>query len=222
MRRTTSRLTIAKLVSCACLAAFLAGSLPGRAGADATPAGAASPAPAGAAGSPANYATFASIPFGSSSADVQKAMADKGYDYIGPGKVGDDKFGGKIGDYDADIYAYYDDQAKLGKWSVNLETPDPVVLAEFESIVKDFTARFGLPQRIERGEDDPFTVGDGKVAEAVRAKKGHFYAYWDQKGDRDNGIDVVITEVASVTINYEGPNWSAYVDRYNAKRKSDL
>jgi hypothetical protein len=173
-------------------------------------------------GAQSEYASFGNIPFGSTSAEVQKAMGDKGYEYEGPGRFGDDTFTGKIGAYTSDIHGYYDDAAKLEKWTVNLETPDEDVLAEFESVVKDFTARFGLPIKATRAETDPFSIGDGKVAEAVKAKKATFFAFWNQKGDKENVVDIEITEDATVLISYEGPGWSAYVDRRDAKRKSDL
>jgi hypothetical protein len=164
---------------------------------------------------------FANIPWGANGPAIKDALAAQGLNFVEVDSDGDYKFKGTLSGYDAVVWGLMSD-AGVAKFSITLFTPDEKARQAYRDMKGFFTTKYGAPVDVVESYDAPYHDGDGHEEQAIREDKGHFLSLWREPVGADTSyLGLQITEKLNLFVAYEGPHWSAELDRRRAKAKQN-
>jgi hypothetical protein len=161
---------------------------------------------------------FADISWGSRKSDVVKTLTAKGYSRTPNATInknGDLLFEGKLVGENAQILAYFSGDS-LAKIKVNLVTKDKDAIAVFRKMKNLLSKKYGVPSNDFEFFQNPYYDGDGYETQAIKLGKATFSSFWG------TSLYLEITEVLTIHIHYESPEWSQEIDDRNRKAASDF
>jgi hypothetical protein len=164
---------------------------------------------------------FANIPWGSNGATIKQLLADQGLNFVEVDTDGDYKFKGTLTGYEAVVWGLMSNNG-VAKFSVTLFTPDEKARKTFGDMKTNLSGKYGKPSELIENYDTPYRAGDGLEEEAIRKDKGHLMVLWRQPVGSDTSyLGLQVTDKLNVFVAYEGPRWSAELDRRRAKQSKN-
>jgi len=156
-------------------------------------------------------ATFADIPWLSSKASVKKIAEEKKYVFRSDEGIGI-AYESVVSGWPAQIIFYFSPEDKLVKSLVNIITGEDRFMKIYEDNKNSLTKKYGNPTLSIRDFKPPYTDGDGKEAQAVKAGKATIFTAWKKLG-----LLLQIKGDSTVSISYESPYWEKELERIKAK-----
>ena len=168
----------------------------------------------------ADAIAFAGVPWRSSVAAVKSVMTERGFTFQNADDAGDLQFSGNVLGEDSIVFALFNSEGELVKWSVVLVTPDDRTLARYRELKAQLTERYGDPFGEVEEWGYPYDGGDhvGREAMAIRRGKAALMAGWQTPDTSFPSVVVEVTDRMTVRASYEGPGWKAEADLRRAKR----
>ena len=168
----------------------------------------------------ADAIAFAGVPWQSSVAAVKSVMAERGFTLEKVDDAGDLQFTGTVLGEESIVFALFNTERELVKWSVVLVTPDDRTLVRYRELKTQLTDRYGDPFADVEEWGYPYDGGDhvGREAMAIRRGKAALMAGWQTADTSFPSVVIEVTDRMTVRASYEGPGWKAEVDHRLAKR----
>jgi hypothetical protein len=164
---------------------------------------------------------FANIPWGSNGTTMKQMMADQGLTFVEVDTDGDYKFKGTLNGYEAVVWGFMSADG-VAKINVTLFTPDEKARKVYAEMKTALITKYGSPAEVLERFDPPYSDGDGREDQAMREDKGHLLALWRTPVGADTSyLGLQVTEKLNVSLGYEGPSWSAELERRRAKPKQN-
>jgi hypothetical protein len=168
----------------------------------------------------ADTIAFAGVPWGATVASVTDVMAERGFRLDKVDDAGDLQFTGTVLGEESIVFALFNAERELVKWSVVLVTPDDRTLSRYRELKAQLTERYGDPFGEIEEWTFPYDGGDhvGREALAIRRGKADLMAGWQTPGTSFPSVVVEVTDGMTVRASYEGPGWKAEAEHRQAKR----
>jgi hypothetical protein len=168
----------------------------------------------------ADAIAFAGVPWRSSIASVKNVMAERGFTLDKVDAEGDLQFTGTVLGEESIVFALFNADRELVKWSVVLVTPDDRTLPRYRELKAQLTERYGDPFGELEEWKFPYDGGDhvGHEALAIRRGKAALMAGWQTPDTSFPSVVIEVTDRMTVRASYEGPGWKAEADHRRAKR----
>jgi len=164
---------------------------------------------------------FANIPWGANGTTIKQLLGDQGLNFVEVDTDGDYKFKGTLTGYEAVVWGLMSNNG-VAKFSITLFTPDEKARKAFGEMKTNLTGKYGAPAEVIENYDSPYRAGDGNEEEAIRKDKGHLMVLWRQPVGSDTSyLGLQVTDKLNLFVAYEGPRWSAELDRRRAKQSKN-
>jgi hypothetical protein len=168
----------------------------------------------------ADAIAFAGVPWRSGVAAVKSVMAERGFTFDKVDAQGDLQFTGTVLGEESIVFALFNTDRELVKWSVVLVTPDDRTLVRYRELKAQLTERYGDPFGDIEEWKFPYDGGDhlGHEAMAIRRGKAALMAGWQTPETSFPSVVIEVTDRMTVRASYEGPGWKAEADQRVARR----
>ena len=168
----------------------------------------------------ADSIAFAGVPWRSTVTSVKNEMAERGFKFEKVDEDGDLQFTGTILGEESIVFALFNTERELVKWSVVLVTPDDRTLARYRELKAQLTDRYGDPFGELEEWKFPYNDGDhvGHEQLAIRRGKAELKAGWQTPTTGFPSVVIEVTDRLTVRASYEGPGWEAEAGNRQAKR----
>jgi hypothetical protein len=168
----------------------------------------------------ADAIAFAGVAWGSAVDSVRKVMIERGFTLDKVDEAGDLQFTGTVLGEQSIVFALFNTERELVKWSVVLVTPDDRTLARYRELKTQLTERYGDPFGELEEWKFPYDGGDhvGHEEMAIRRGKAELMAGWQTPVTSFPSVVIEVTDGMTVRASYEGPGWKAEADHRQAKR----
>lgn len=145
---------------------------------------------------------FARIPWGSGSARVQEGMRQAGFTLIESDSTGDMLWEGRIAGERADVLVTMAPGGMAGV-SAFVTPPAGGSLRTYGAVRDLLAAEHGAPSSTVESYSAPYTRGDGRAEEAIRARKARVGSLWGTSAD--NQVALLVSEDLAVVLRYYSP-----------------
>ncbi len=155
---------------------------------------------------PSSYPQFARITWGDTPAIVKSKLKANGY-VVDADDNGDIAFHGRALGFDGTGWVYFAKGSAVK--AIFVARPGaPHTLDCYDRMRKALVRSEGAPTYTLESEEAPFVKGDGRMIEAIAARKGFLSSAW-KVGPKDTamGLVLIAQKDASVKMSYEGPGW---------------
>ena len=171
---------------------------------------------------------FADLVWGSSSNVVRSTLVSRGYTFARELDDGALRFDGTILSRPTWVYAEFTPQNQLVKLSVfllhdSISRTQRFFAAERTMIglKETIEARYGPAESNYSYFLSPYYRGDGYETQAVELGKASFVSFWPAAADGSH-LWIEIDEDVDVAVHYEGPGWSAELQRRRSRQLGDF
>ena len=168
----------------------------------------------------ADAIAFAGVPWRSTVAAVKTVMAERGFILDKVDEAGDLQFTGTVLGEESIVFALFNSERELVKWSIVLVTPDDRTLTRYRELKTQLTERYGDPFGDIEDWKFPYDGGDhvGREALAIRRGKADLIAGWQTPDTSFPSVVIEVTDRMTVRASYEGPGWQAEAEHRRAQR----
>jgi hypothetical protein len=166
---------------------------------------------------PASALAFANIQWGDSSDTAQKKLVAGGYVVDGVDQ-GDVYFHGSFAGYPVTgwVWLTQDKHPTVQKVSFTVAPEEADLFIGFDRVRRALVHQMGPTPHTPEIFEAPFTNGDGRVLEALRANKAIIGMFWREHEDNIYvGCVMRITPDLNIKIAFEGPGWQDELNRRN-------
>jgi len=163
--------------------------------------------------------TFASLPWGASTAAVKQGMSEQGLAFTKIDEDGDLNFKGTLVGYSATAAALMNPAGQLVKTIVLIYVDDAKSRQEYRAMKDVLTTKYGAPSDCFEYFKSPYKEGDGYEEQAIKLSKGVFMCFWGDPSHAagNSSMSLQITTKLNLELTYEGPAWHTEYERRKAK-----